>query len=52
MVGKSDLDFAKACMIAETVEEVFMDVADKLLNEQDKEKQVQITKCGWYDDRR
>ena len=42
LAGKTDLDEAKAAMIAETTEEVFMSPVFGLFSEKDKEKQVYI----------
>ena len=43
--GKTDLDEAKAAMIAETAEEFFMTPVVHLIPEKDKEKQVCICIC-------
>ena len=45
MAGKTDLDEAKAAMIAETAEEIFLLPVFGFFTEKDKEKQVCICIC-------
>ena len=45
MAGKTDLDEAKAAMIAETAEEIFLLPVFGFFAEKDKEKQVCICIC-------